>query len=95
MMQSLKADQSTVEERTNIAREQSAWFPTRLALARWTSGSDLPHLHHAPPPVRAAWLGKAQRDFQSWLDRGGFVQHDDDEVADKSSDGESAVTSVA
>jgi hypothetical protein len=93
-MQSVKVDQSTVEERTNNAREQSAVFPTRLALARWMSGSDLPHLHHAHPPLRAAWLAKAQRDFQAWLDRGGFVQHDQDEVAGKLSGGESAVTSV-
>jgi hypothetical protein len=95
MMQSLKVGQATVEERMNIAHEQSALFPTRLALARWMSGSDLPQLHRAHPPVRAAWLAKAQRDYQAWLDRGGFVQHDEDEVADKSSDGESAVTSVA
>jgi hypothetical protein len=92
-MQSVKADQSTVEERTNNACEQSALFPTRLALARWMSGSELPYLHHSHPPLRAAWLAKAQRDFQSWLDRGGFVQHDHDQSTGNA-DGESAVTSV-
>lgn len=94
-MQSVKADQPTVEERTNNAREQSALFPTRLALARWMSGSDLPHMHHAHPPLRAAWLAQAQRDFQAWLDNGGFVQHDGEGVADGVGDGESVVTSVA
>jgi hypothetical protein len=87
-MQSVKADQLTAEERINLVREQSALFPTRLALARWMSGSDLPHVHHAHPPLRAAWLAKAQRDFQAWLDRGGFTQHDGDSVQpDKKSDG--------
>jgi hypothetical protein len=28
--------------------------------------------------MRAAWLARAQHDFQAWLDSGGFVQHDDD-----------------
>jgi hypothetical protein len=87
-MQSVKVDQATVEERTKNALEQSAMFPTRLALARWMSGSDLPHLHPAHPPLRGAWLAKAQRDFQAWLDKGGFVQHDaDDNSLTKSSDG--------
>ena len=72
-MQTANVQQVTVEERKTIAREQSALFPTKLALARWTSGAEL-HTEH--PPVRAAWLAQAQRDFQAWLDNGGFVQHD-------------------
>jgi hypothetical protein len=92
-MQSVKADQLTVEERTNLALEQSALFPTRLALARWMSGSDLPNMHYAHPPLRAAWLAKAQRDFQAWLDKGGFTQHDGDhQQPDKQSDGKNAET---
>lgn len=75
-MQTVKDQQSNVEERKTIAREQSALFPTRLALARWTSGAEPPHLAIGHPPVRAAWLAQAQRDFQAWLDAGGFLQHD-------------------
>lgn len=75
-MHTVKVPQPDLEGRKNLAREQSALFPTQLALARWTNGADLPHLHIAPPPPRAAWLAQAQRDFQSWLDGGGFVQHD-------------------
>lgn len=63
------------EDRKRIAREHSALFPTRLALARWTSSNE-PHHLHDHLPLRAAWLARAQRDFQSWLDRGGFTQHD-------------------
>lgn len=79
-MPTAKVEQLTVEKRKNNAREQSAIFPTRLALARWMSGAE-PSLHHSHPPLRAAWLAKAQRDFQAWLDDGGFVQHDDAEAA--------------
>lgn len=75
-MQTVKDQQLNVDERMTIAREQSAEFPTQLALARWTSGSDHPHLAIAHPPLRAAWLAKAQRDFQDWLDAGGFLQHE-------------------
>jgi hypothetical protein len=75
-MQTVKVEPSNVEERKQLAREQSALFPTRLAIARWSSGGELPHLHHTEPPLRAAWLAQAQADFQAWLDNGGFVQHD-------------------
>ncbi len=84
-MQIVNVGQLSPEERIDLAREQSAIFPTRLALARWMSGAE-PQLHHSHPPLRAAWLAKAQRDFQAWLDDGGFVQHDDiDLVADRPS----------
>lgn len=67
--------------RLSLARSQSVLFPTRLALARWTAGGDVPHLHSSmEAPLRAAWFARAQRDFQCWLDGGGFVQHDDDAV---------------
>jgi hypothetical protein len=58
-----------------VAQAHSALFPTQLALARWTYGGDTPHVHsytrHMP---RAAWYAQAQRQFQSWLDAGGFHQ---------------------
>ncbi len=66
-------------ERATIAREQSALFPTRLALARLMGGAGLSHLHDAAGahvPLRAAWLGEAQRNYQAWLENGGFTQYD-------------------
>lgn len=87
-MQTANLQLQTVEERKNNAREQSAIFPTKLALARWMSGAD-PELHNVNPPLRAAWLAKAQKDFQAWLDQGGFVQHDEGATASGASSGES------
>ena len=56
-----------------VARTQAALFPTRLALARWTRGGDVPHVFAtASQPLRAAWYGQAQREFQHWLEAGGF-----------------------
>lgn len=69
-------------ERAEIARFHAALFPTRLALSRWQHGGDIPHLRHgeashAAPALRAAWYAAARRDFQAWLDLGGFVQHEE------------------
>jgi hypothetical protein len=68
-------------ERAQIARFHAALFPTRLALSRWQHGGHIPHLHHGAPALRAAWYAAARRDFQAWLDRGGFSQHEDAPVA--------------
>ena len=69
--------------RLALARSQCAQFPTRLALARWTSGGSVPHLRgNGNPPLRAAWFACAQRDFQAWLENGGFVQHEDSAAHD-------------
>lgn len=58
-----------------VAREHAALFPTRLALARWTRGGDIPHVFAAEnKPVRAAWFDHAQRALQSWFEDGGFHQ---------------------
>lgn len=58
----------------DAALAYAAIFPTQLALARWTRGGDVPHIfsstRHAP--LRTAWYAQAQRDFQSWLEQGGF-----------------------
>lgn len=63
--------------------EYVAAFPTHLALARWTRGGDVPHVlsstQHAP--MRAAWYAEAQRQFQAWLEDGGF--HRPETIADK------------
>ena len=64
--------------RQSLARSHTVMFPTRLAFARWTRGGNVPHLHgQTNAPLRAAWFARAQRDFQVWLEAGGFVQHDD------------------
>lgn len=64
-------------ERRQIARIHAALFPTRLALSRWQHGGHIPHLHHGAPALRAAWYAAARRDFQAWLDRGGFSQYEE------------------
>ena len=74
------ASASVRAARLSLARSQCAQFPTRLALARWTCGGNTPHLQAtAKAPLRAAWFDCAQRDFQAWLEQGGFVQHDEAE----------------
>jgi len=65
------------DERRQLARYHAALFPTRLALARWRHGGHIPHLHMGAPALRAAWYASARRDFQAWLDRGGFSQHEE------------------
>ena len=59
-----------------VAQEYAAEFTTRLALARWTRGGDIPHVHlfDHEVPMRAAWYENAQRQFQHWLEGGGFHQ---------------------
>lgn len=61
---------------TKVAQEYAAIFPTRLALARWTRGGDIPHVHcfEHQLPMRSAWYEQAQRQFQTWLESGGFHQ---------------------
>lgn len=74
-------DEKVALDRATIVREQSALFPTRLALARWSMGGDFPHLHSgAKLPLRAAWYGQATRNFQEWLESGGFAQYDEGET---------------
>jgi len=49
--------------RLGLARSPTAQIPTRLALARWTAGGNLPHLAASPtPPLRPPWFARAQRD---------------------------------
>ncbi|QJE00890.1 hypothetical protein HH212_13370 [Massilia forsythiae] len=66
----------------SMAHEHSALFPARLALVRWMRGGETPHVHtptHQLP--RAAWFAQAQRNFQAWLDAGGFHQHDEEHAS--------------
>ena len=60
------ASSSPAEQHAQEALAQGARFAADLAIARW-SGHD-----HPAMPARAAWFARAQRDFQSWLEQGGF-----------------------
>ena len=62
--------------RQRLAQSHAALFPTRMALARWSSGAR-PVLYDDQPQQRLAWYARIGRDHQAWLDRGGFAQHDD------------------
>lgn len=64
-------------ERNQIARTHAALLPASLALSRWQYGGHIPHLHHGAPALRAAWYAAARRDFQAWLECGGFSQYED------------------
>jgi hypothetical protein len=68
------AGTSTEQAYQPAAAEYVAIFPTRLALARWMRGGDIPHVFSSTRNVslRAAWYAQAQRDFQSWLEDGGL-----------------------
>lgn len=61
--------------RQRLAREHAAFFPTRLALARWSCGSV--QRGEEAAPQRAAWYARIGREHQAWLDRGGFAQHEE------------------
>jgi hypothetical protein len=76
--QGLFPPSATPAERRQIARNHAALFPATLALARWQHGGHLPHRHCGEPGLRAAWFAEARRDFQAWLERGGFSQYDDE-----------------
>lgn len=61
---------------TTVAQEHLSLFPTQLALARWTRGGDIPHVHPSERimPMRSAWYAQTQRHFMAWLEAGGFHQ---------------------
>jgi len=64
----------SMDQTCHVASEYAATFPTRLALARWTRGGDTPHVFSSAHnvPMRASWYDQAQRQFQAWLEHGGF-----------------------
>ena len=78
--QSTPSSFAATSSETKVAQEYAALFPTRLALARWTRGGDIPHVHcfEHQLPMRAAWYEQGQRQFQAWLEAGGFHQPDHD-----------------
>jgi hypothetical protein len=78
-MQTVKVPDPSASDRKTVAREHSALFPTMMALARWSNGVHPFHLHADGLPLRASWYAQAQRNFQAWLDHGGFTQYDEPE----------------
>lgn len=67
--------ESIAEAHARIALEQSALHSARLAIARWSNGSAFPQkqLNAAlRPSVQAAWYAQTQKNFQQWLESGGF-----------------------
>jgi hypothetical protein len=72
---STSAAPAATNRRAAVARDQAALLPTRLALARWAHGGDVPHVFGAGGrPPRALWYAQAERDFQCWLEAGGLHQ---------------------
>lgn len=72
-----------------VAQSHASLFPTRLALARWMYGGDIPHVHSCTHHIaRAAWYEQAQQEFQAWIDAGGFhvpeLVHADSAIQDGS-----------
>jgi hypothetical protein len=66
---------AATNRQAKVARDQAALLPTRLALARWAHGGDVPHVFAAANrPSRALWYAQAERDFQCWLEAGGLHQ---------------------
>jgi hypothetical protein len=94
-MQTVMFPEPAVLDRKAMAREHAALFPTKLALARWTSG--------ASPSVpdngdclslQTAWLHQAQGHFQAWLEQGGFTQHDNADHVPPVADGQAQSADV-
>lgn len=76
-MQTVKVPEPSATDRKMVAREHSALFPTKLALARLSHGVHPSLLHPDALPLRSAWYAQAQCNFQAWLDNGGFTQYDE------------------
>jgi hypothetical protein len=73
---------AALDAQARSAADYVAVFPTRLALARWMRGGDVPHVmastHNVP--MRAAWYAQAQGQFQAWLEDGGFHRPEPDSL---------------
>lgn len=65
------------EGRAELARHHAARFPAMLALARWRSGAlPVSFAYNDGLFGRHCWYARQQRAFQTWLELGGFPQHD-------------------
>ena len=72
--------ESIADAHARIAIEQSAMHAARLAIARWRSGSVFFPQRQVDaalrPSVQAAWYAQAQKNFQQWLECGGFSERE-------------------
>jgi hypothetical protein len=68
--------------RAAVVQEQVALLATRLAVARWTSGTaaPAPSSGQDAQPFRAAFYARAQQDFFAWIERGGMWAADGEDV---------------
>jgi hypothetical protein len=69
--------ESAADAHAQLAIEQAALHTARLAIARWRSGSAFPQRQvdaALRPSVQAAWYAETQKNFQRWLESGGFSQ---------------------
>jgi hypothetical protein len=95
--QSTPSSLAATSSGTKVAQEYAATFLTQLALARWTRGGDIPHVHcfDHQIPMRTAWYEQEQRHFQAWLEAGGFHQSEpgssDSDVAETRPQGDTQV----
>ncbi len=73
--------------RLGIAKEQSFWHASRLALWRCTTAGDyveLQMMRYAPLSSQSRWCATTQQDFTAWLAAGGFAQEEAQEQSKQS-----------
>ena len=71
--------ESIADKHVRVAIEQSAMHAARLAIARWSSGGAFAQWQvdaALRPSVQASWYAQTQKNFQQWLECGGFSQTD-------------------
>ena len=69
--------ESAADAHAQLAIEQAALHTTRLAIARWRSGNAFLQRQvdaALRPSVQATWYAETQKNFQRWLESGGFSQ---------------------
>jgi hypothetical protein len=69
----------TADPRQQLALEHSALHTAQLGIARWTSGISTTQRDLAAalmPASQVQYHKKVQKDFQAWLDAGGFAADD-------------------
>jgi hypothetical protein len=67
---------ASLSKRTNLAREHAAGHMAQRSIARWTSGNSMTEMEIAAllmPASQVNWHAQAQRDFEAWLELGGFA----------------------
>jgi hypothetical protein len=67
---------ASLSKRTNLAREHAASHMAQRGIARWTSGNSKTEQELAAllmPASQVNWHAQAQRDFEAWLQQGGFA----------------------